>query len=97
MIFGLLRMIISRSLHVAACVCTKSRQSCLTLCNPMGYSPPGFSVHGDSPGKNTGMGCHALLQGIYSPDLGIKPASLRSPSLAGGFFITSANQLHIKL
>ena len=26
---------------------------------------PGFSVHGDSPGKNTGVGCHALLQGIF--------------------------------
>ena len=36
-------------------------QSCLTLCDPMDYSPPGFSVHGDSPGKNTGVGCHALL------------------------------------
>ena len=23
------------------------------------------SVHGDSPGKNTGVGCHALLQGIF--------------------------------
>ena len=28
-------------------------------------SPPGSSVHGDSPGKDTGMGCHALLQGIF--------------------------------
>ena len=28
-------------------------------------SPPGSSVHGDSPGKNTGEGCHALLQGIF--------------------------------
>ena len=26
---------------------------------------PGSSVHGDSSGKNTGMGCHALLQGIF--------------------------------
>ena len=33
-------------------------QSCLTLCDPMGYySLPGSSVHGDSPGKNTGVGC----------------------------------------
>ena len=38
-------------------------QSCLTLCNPMDYSLPGFSVHGDSPGKNTEVGCHFLLQG----------------------------------
>ena len=40
-------------------------QSCLTLCNPMDSSPPGSSIHGDSPGKNTGVGCHAFLQGIF--------------------------------
>ena len=39
-------------------------QGCLTLCNPMDCSPLGSSVHGDSPGKNTGVVCHALLQGI---------------------------------
>ena len=38
---------------------------CLTLCYPMDCSPPGSSVHRDSPGKNIGMGCHALLQGIF--------------------------------
>ena len=36
-------------------------QSCRTLCNPMDCSPPGSSVRGDSPGKNTGVGCHALM------------------------------------
>ena len=36
-------------------------QSCPTLCNPMDCSLPGSSVHGDSPGKNTGVGCHALF------------------------------------
>ena len=36
-----------------------------TFCDPMDYSPPGSSVHGDSPGKNTEVGCHALLQGIF--------------------------------
>ena len=40
-------------------------QSCLTLCNQMGCSPAGSSVHGDSPGKNTGVGCHALFRGIF--------------------------------
>ena len=40
-------------------------QLCLTLCVPVDCSPPGSSVHGDSPGKNTGVGCHALLQGIF--------------------------------
>ena len=40
-------------------------QSCLTLCDPMDYGLPGSSVHGDSPGKNTRVDCHALLQGIF--------------------------------
>ena len=31
----------------------------------MDCSPPGSSAHEDSPGKNTGVGCHALLQGIF--------------------------------
>ena len=35
----------------------------LTLCGSC--SPPGFSVHEDFPGKNTGAGCHALLQSIF--------------------------------
>ena len=40
-------------------------QSCLTLCNAMDYGPPASSVHRDSPHKNTEVGCHALLQGIF--------------------------------
>ena len=40
-------------------------QSCPTLCDPMDCSPPGSSVLRDSPGKNTGVGCHALLQRIF--------------------------------
>ena len=44
----------------------KPLQSCLTLCNPLECSPPGSSVDEDSPGKNIGVGCHALLQGIFS-------------------------------
>ena len=55
----------------------------------MDHSPPGSSVHGNSPGKNTEMGCHAPLQGIF-PDPGIKHVSLTSPALTGGFFTTSA-------
>ena len=43
----------------------KLLQSCLTLCDPLDFSPPDSSVHGDSPGKNTGMGGHVLLQGIF--------------------------------
>ena len=40
-------------------------QSCLTLCDPTGCKPPGSSVPGDSLGKNTGVGCHFLVQGIF--------------------------------
>ena len=32
---------------------------------PMHCSPPGFSCHWNSPGKNTGVGSHSLLQGIF--------------------------------
>ena len=47
-------------------------QSCPTLYDLMEHSPPGSSVHADSPGKNTGMGTHTLLQRNL-PDPGIKP------------------------
>ena len=47
-------------------------QSCPTLCDPTDCSPPGSSVHEYSPGKNTGVGCHALLQGIFSTQ-GLNP------------------------
>ena len=40
----------------------KSLQSCPTFCDPMDCTPSGSSVHGDSPGKNTGVGCHFRLQ-----------------------------------
>ena len=43
-------------------------QSCPTLCNPLDCSPPGSSVHGASPGKNTGLGYHFLFQGIFPQD-----------------------------
>ena len=50
-------------------------QSCLTLCHPMDCRLPGFSIQGDSLGKNPGVGCHALLQGIF-PTQGLKPCLL---------------------
>ena len=40
----------------------KLLQSCLTLCDPIDISPPGSPHPWDSPGKNTGVGCHFLLQ-----------------------------------
>ena len=62
-------------------MCAQSLQSCPTLCDPMDCSPPGSSVHGDSPGKKIGVGCHFFLQGIF--------LTLMSPALAGLFFTTS--------
>ena len=40
-------------------------QLSLTIFDPMDCSLPGSSVHENFPGKNTGMGCHAFLQGIF--------------------------------
>ena len=40
-------------------------QSCLNLRDPMDYSLTGSSVHGDSPGKNTGVSRRTLLQEIF--------------------------------
>ena len=51
-------------------------QSCLTLCGPVDCSPVGSSVLGASAGKNTGVGCHALLQGIF-PTQGSNPHLLQ--------------------
>ena len=47
---------------------------CPTLCNPMDYNPPGprLLCLWDSPGKNTEVGCHSLLQGIF-PTQGSNP------------------------
>ena len=40
-------------------------QSCLTLCDPMDCSLPGSSIHGICQARNTKVGCHFLLQGIF--------------------------------
>ena len=55
------------------CVRAQWLQSGPTLCDPMDCSPPGSSVHGDSLGKNTGVGCHALLQGLQAVDISSDP------------------------
>ena len=67
----------------------KSLQVCPTLGNPtrtvacLAPLSMGFS------GKNTGVGCHDLLQ-VDLPDPGIEHVPPASPALAGGFFTTSA-------
>ena len=44
-------------------------------CDPMDCSPPGSSGHGILQAKTTGVGCHALLQGIFSTP-GLDPSLL---------------------
>ena len=46
--------------RTATAATAKSLQSCPTLCDPIDSSTPGSSW--DSSGKNTGVGCHFLLQ-----------------------------------
>ena len=42
----------------------KSLQLCPTLCDPIDGKPTRLPCPWDSPGKNTGVGCHFLLQGM---------------------------------
>ena len=51
------------------CVLFLIAQLCLTLCHPMNSRLSGSSAHGDSPGKDTGVDCHVLLQGIFQPQM----------------------------
>ena len=81
-------LLAKRLLYYVDQVTCKHAKSCPTLCNPVDHSPPGFSVHGDSPGKNAGVGCPATLPGIF-PTQGSNPC-LTSPALAGGLFTTRA-------
>ena len=64
----------TRELLCTAVLCLVA-QSCPTLWDPMDCSLSGSSVHGDSPGKNTEVGCHVLLQGIF-PTQGSNPGLL---------------------
>ena len=57
--------------NLLPCICLVV-QSCPTFCDPVDYTLPGSSVHRDSPSQNTGVGCHALLQGIF-PTQGANP------------------------
>ena len=73
-------------------------QSCPSLCDPMDCSLPCSSVYGDSPGKNIGVGCHALLQGTF-PTQGSTHCRwiLYHLSIAGGFFhIWATSEAHLE-
>ena len=49
-----------------AYACTHSSAwLCLTLCDPMDYSPPGSSLHGIPQARILEWSCHFLLLGIF--------------------------------
>ena len=53
---------------VCVCVCVCARAQSLSVSDslqPHGLQPTVFLCPWDSPGKNTGVGCHFLLQGIF--------------------------------
>ena len=73
--------------HESAYVCMLSHFSHVRLLWSYGLQHPGSSIHGDTPGKNTGVGCHFLLLGIFLIQRW-NPCFM-SAAWAGGFFITS--------
>ena len=71
----------------SGCMCAKSLQSCLTLCNPMDGSCQAPLSMGFSR-QEYWSGLPFSSPGDL-PNPGIEPTSLRSPALGGGFFTTS--------
>ena len=63
--------------NILFCFCVHARllSHVQQFVTPMDSSPPGSSVHGDSPSKNTGVSCYALLRKIFLPRPGIEPRS----------------------
>ena len=71
-------------------VCVQSHFSCVQLCATFWLQPTRLLSPWDSPGRNTRMGCHALLQWIFL-NWGSKLAPLNNLSaLACGLFTTGA-------
>ena len=83
-------------MYVCVCVCVLCCVLSHVICVQL-FATPWTIVHQalhpwDFPGKNTAVGCQALLQGIFPtqgwdlPNSGMESVSLASPTLAGGFF-----------
>ena len=64
-------------LYMWLCVCACS---IMTLCDSRACSPPSSSDPWNSPGKNTGVGCHSLFQGIFLTQ-GLNPGLLHCRQL----------------
>ena len=74
---------------IILCLCA---QSCPIFCDSLDCSPPGSSVHGDSSGKNPGVGCHFLLQEIF-PTQGLNPCLLHCRQI---LYLLSHREVHLK-
>ena len=75
------------SVLITHCMYVLVTQSCPALCDPMDYGPPGSSVHEDSPGKNTGVRCHAPTPLPPHPGGYSQPRDWTQAScIASGFF-----------
>ena len=82
---------------LCADACVLSCFSHVWLCDPMDCSQLGSYIHGNSAGKNTGVGCPCPHPGDL-PDPEIKPVSLMSPALAIWFFTTRATwEAHVQV
>ena len=55
---------VRKELFACVCVCSFT-QSYLTLCHPLDCRTPGSRIHGIFSDKNTRVGCHFLLYGIF--------------------------------
>ena len=78
-----------RVLEDHMCLVVQSRQ---TFCDPVDCSPPGSTVHGNSPSKNTELGCHALSRGPSQPR-----DQTQVSSIAGRFFTDRATRETLKI
>ena len=74
--------ILPSDLSLYTCACSVAKL-CLTLCDPMDYSPPGSSVRGISQARI--LECVAIPSPGNLPEPGMEPSS---PALAGGFYTT---------
>ena len=81
----LLRLLIVMMISISMLV----TQFCLTLCNPMDYSPPGSSVHGSVSRQEYWRGLPCPPPGDLH-DLGLELVSLTSPALVGRFFLITS-------
>ena len=83
-------------LEMYACVHVKLLQSCSTLRDPMDCSLPGSSVHGILQARILELVAMPYSRGSSNPE--IEPTYLKSPTLAGRFFTTSATlEMYTKL